>query len=288
MKKFRFLIFLLTLWLIILFNLKPLLNLFADNTFSYISVLVIAVIIILVPGTHRIPGWVVVMTPTLIFLFSHILWGDFKPFAKITLILSESISIFVTILLAYWVNVSFRKYEKKAMENITNKQEKIYSEETNGLGYIYREVRRARNHNNPMALLAIAIDEISQEFNHHSNNKATKAEIKKDKNLIQIGNILCNELEDCAVIVQEDDHFLVALPETKPEEIPFISERLRRQSKTQIGVDLSVGTASLPKDGYTFTGLFEKATSEMRTDIASKFLSESKKKRSEQTVFPGK
>ena len=139
-----------------------------------------------------------------------------------------------------------------------------------------------------MAFLAIEIDEKSMSIIQNDEYKTSKLDKNKKKNFIKIGNILCEELEECAIIVQGDDHFLVALPETKTEEIPFITERLRKQSKNQLGVDLSIGSASLPKDGYTFAGLFEKATSDMKTDFATKFFSEVKHSHAKQTIISGK
>jgi GGDEF domain-containing protein len=84
--------------------------------------------------------------------------------------------------------------------------------------------------------------------------------------LANVSKTLCDKLEDCDIVVQHKDHFLIVLPETRPEDIPGLTRRLRKQIEEQVGVELKIGTASLPNDGYTLDGLIQKATLDMETD----------------------
>ncbi len=284
MKKFRFLIFLLIIWLIVFFNVKYFFNLFENNTAAYIIVLVISVFIILIPVTIKIPGWLVVFVPTVIFMLLNIGKGGFESITAISLTLSESISIMATLLLAYWVNLSLHKISESNLENCKSAKENISTQEVNGLGYIYREVRRSRNHNNPLAILAIEIDDRNQNPISYKIRNLTKIAKKKEKNLAEIGNILINELEDIAIIVQGDDHFLIALPETRPEDVPFITDRIQKHVLKQLNLRLLFGSATLPRDGYTFEGLIEKATMEMNGNLASHYFGDLKRKASEHSI----
>ncbi len=284
MKKFRFLIFLLTIWLILLFNIKYFFNLFDSNMGAYIAVLVVSVFIILVPVTIKIPGWIVVLVPTSIFLLFNIGNGGFDSITAISHTLIESISITVTLLLAYWVNLSLHEISELNSENCNCAKENISTQEINGLGYIYREVRRSRNHNNPLAILAIEIDDKNQNSISNKFRHTTKFAKYKEKILSGVGNILINELEDIAIIVQGDDHFLVALPETRPEDIPFITDRIQKQVHQQLNERLVFGSATLPRDGYTFEGLIEKATMEMNGKFSSQYFGDLKRKASEHPI----
>ena len=78
--------------------------------------------------------------------------------------------------------------------------------------------------------------------------------------------MLRDELEDCAIIVQDTDHYLAVLPDTKTDEIPIVVERLRQKACGQVGVELKIGVATLPQDSYTFEGLVERAMREMVKD----------------------
>ena len=73
-------------------------------------------------------------------------------------------------------------------------------------------------------------------------------------------------LEDCDVIVQCNNHFLVLLPETTSDNVPRLIERLRRKVQTDVGVDINVGMATLPEDGLTYEGLIDKANLEMMAE----------------------
>ena len=164
----------------------------------------------------------------------------------------------------------------------------IPTQETNGLAYIYRELRRSRNHNNPLAILAIEIDEREQDFISNTNRSVTKIYKNKERNLIGIGHVLINQLEEIAIIVQGNDHFLVALPETKPEDVPFITDRIKKHVTQQLGLRLLIGSATFPKDGYTFEGLIDKATSEMTGSLTSPLFGEAKRKASKHPIVASK
>jgi hypothetical protein len=101
------------------------------------------------------------------------------------------------------------------------------------------------------------LDRMAQEAQHRLVMQYT---------LSNIAHTLCEKMEDSDIIVQRNDHFIIVLPETGPEHIHGLIHRLRQQISDQVGVELKIGTASLPKDGFTLEGLVEKATSEMQAD----------------------
>ncbi len=68
------------------------------------------------------------------------------------------------------------------------------------------------------------------------------------------------------MIVRRNDHFLSHPSGNQPEHLPGLIDRLRQQVSAKVGVELKIGTASLPIDGFTFDGLVEKATTEMEGD----------------------
>jgi hypothetical protein len=82
-----------------------------------------------------------------------------------------------------------------------------------------------------------------------------------------VSKLLCDKLEDCDTIVQSNNNFLVVLPETLPEDLPGLIERLRQQVYEQVGVNLKIGTASLPQDSFTLEGLVDKAIHDMEADL---------------------
>ena len=65
-------------------------------------------------------------------------------------------------------------------------------------------------------------------------------------------------------------------PEATPGDIPCLITRLREQVYETVGVDLTIGVASLPEDGYTLEGLMEKATQNMNSDQKANLVGEFK------------
>jgi hypothetical protein len=156
-------------------------------------------------------------------------------------------------------------------ENVVNNitlgqpEEKIKSS-LMGEGSIYREVRRARNHQRPLALISIGVDEKSLKPTVEKMVQEIQRSMMRQYKLRELSKVLCNELEDCAVIVQDTDHYLAVLPDTSPEELPFVITRLRQKACDQVGIDLKIGSASLFNDSYTFDGLVERAIRDMKSD----------------------
>ena len=145
---------------------------------------------------------------------------------------------------------------KMQLQSITiSHREKVTETTTEGQGILYREVRRARNHQRPLAVMAIAVDENSIKGAVDQIVKEAQQSIIKQFTLANVSKTLCEKLEDCDIVVQTNDHFLVVLPETKPDDLPGLIDRLRKQVAEQVGVELKIGTASLPQDGFTFEGL---------------------------------
>jgi hypothetical protein len=118
----------------------------------------------------------------------------------------------------------------------------------------------------------VAIEEKSLRLNLDRIVQEAQLGMIKHYALSRVAKLLCDRLEDCDIIVQNNEHFLILLPETKPEDLPGLIERLRRQVSEQVGVEVNIGTASLPYDSYTLEGLIDQATKGIKMDLAGDFL----------------
>lgn len=275
MKRLRVKLILLACWLVLFFSIERLFTPIDVSNTAYFLVWVLIIIILIAPRHLKIPFWTLLPLPVASYLFIKIIQGGFSSSTASIFSLIEIFSIIVTILLAYWITLSISEFET-AVTNITiGNREKIPDPAIVGRGFIYREVRRARNHQRPLALLALSIDENSIEATYDRMIQELQLAIIKQYKLSSVSKTLCNELEDCAIIVESNNHFLVALPETNPDEVPVIVDRLRRQVAEQACVNLFIGTAMMPKDGYTFEGLVDKAMEEMNTDTSKQSLKDS-------------
>ena len=271
MKTIRFRIIILASWLVLICIIGTQLNSITFGIQMVGIVFAILLAAVVLPQISKIPVWFILILLTSLFLTSQFLFNDLSGLPTILLMIVNVFSIFITIMLSRWLNLALNNIEQSGTETLSAENNNMSDSVNYGLGLIYREVRRARNHQRPLALLSIAIDKNSFD----SSGEDTQKNIlhpKKTKDVYQdLSKMLIEQLEDCTIIVQNTDHFLAALPETTPQDLAFVVKRLHQKAGEQIGVEITIGSATLPEDEYTFEGLFERATQMMITEREQKF-----------------
>lgn len=259
MKRMRLPVAVLVVWLFFFHNIERL-NPFIDITaVAYTFVPAMVIVTLLTPHLRRIPTWVHVLVPIPVFLAIKVLmknevWGAYLP-----LTVTEVCVIVLTTILARRVSLGISEFES-AVANITFGQIGNLPEPfSSGQGEIYRQVRRARDHQRPLALLALKVEEESIQVALDRMVQEAQQVMMKQYVMSSVSKTLCDELEDYNIIAKRNEHFLVLLPEVTPDQLPDLTKRLCKTVSEQVGVTLQVGTASLPENALTFEGLVEKA-----------------------------
>lgn len=261
MKRIRVRVVILACWLIFIFFINRLLEPISISNATVSFVIVMVGTTLAMPRKPAALVWVITIVP-IIALFLIELWsGHLSSDLGIYLTILEVFIVVIATVLASWVSGALSEFESSVAQISLGKTQ----DETSrlGLGSIYREVRRARNHQRPLALISIGVEEKSYDLAVNKMVQEIQLSMVKQYKLQGLSKMLCEQLEDCAVIVRDSDRFLAVLPETMPEELPFVLERLRQKAFEQVNLELKVGVASLPHDGYTFEGLVDKATEAM-------------------------
>lgn len=271
MKHLRIKVIVLFCWFMLLYYEGRYVFFLEKSIITDLFTVLLVVVILLNPRLTRIPLWLQLLVPALIFLVVKVMTLELKNELEIGLTAFEIFAVMITTLLLSWMNSSITDYEDLLAKVIIGKHERIPELRNEGLGFIYREVRRARNHQRPLTLLAVSVNEKNNKYLKERMVQEIQLALQKQFKLSGLSKILCDELEDCAVIVQHDDHFIVALPETSFEDVPVIIDRLEKKAPEFIG---QIGTASLPMDSFTFEGLIEKAISEMNARQNSQALTD--------------
>lgn len=265
MKRIRLRVTILASWLVFIIIIDRLMDPIAISKASIALVFVMATVTILMPRKPAVLVWVITIVPIialfLIKLWAGTLLGDFG----IYLAIIETFIIAFTIILANRVSAGLSEFESSIAQITLGQSEKAQDTSRSGLGTIYREVRRARNHQRPLALISIGVEEESFNLAVEKMVEEIQLSMVKQYKLQRLSKMLCDQLEDCAIVVKDTDRFLAILPETNPEELPIVLERLRQKAQSQVNIELKIGAATLPNDGYTFEGLLEKATQAMET-----------------------
>ena len=267
MKRMRFLIAVLIIWLFVFYNIERLSEPINITRVAYILVPFMAVLTILVSRLRRVLLGVLLVGPIPIVLglrawLRYGIWGTAIP-----LTVTEICVITLTTILARWVSNGLSEFES-AIANITIGQVgKLPEPFSTGQGQMYREVRRARHYQRPLTLMAVGVEEESVRVALDRMVQEVQRAMMKQYVLSGVSKTLCNELADYNIIAQRNDHFLALLPEVKPEKLTDLIERLRRAVSERVGVTLQIGTASFPEDAMTFESLVEKAVGEMDAEL---------------------
>jgi low affinity Fe/Cu permease len=251
------------MWLISLYLLVHFIGLIDLSPVVYIYTLALVVIMLGIPRLSKVNLVWQLVVPVGVYLAIKLLVGVPLLGSNFLATVIESAAILSTTLMLIWVREPVIEFESAVVNLTFNKTDKVVETASEGQSILYREVRRARNHQRPLSIMAIAVDEASIQGSVDRMVKEAQQSIIRQYTLANVSRTLCDKLEDCDIVVQTNSHFVVVLPETKPEDLPGLIERLQKQITENVGVAIKVGTASLPQDSFTLDGLLEKATLEL-------------------------
>jgi hypothetical protein len=266
MKLMRLKITILTSWLVLIFIINRLIE---PMAISNAAIAFLFVIVFTMPLIPRMPAWlkwVITILPIASLLVTKIDTGMLSGVLGFYMALIDIAVVTFTVILTNWINASLHEFESSVAQVTLGENQKKVEKETTGMGILYREVRCARNHQRPLALISIGIEEQSIDVAVKKMVEEIQLTLVKEYKLQQLSKILSEQLEDCAIVVKEADRFLAVLPETDPDELPIVLDRLRQNAISRVHIELKIGAATLPNDSYTFEGLLDKATQSMASD----------------------
>jgi GGDEF domain-containing protein len=269
MKRMRFLVAMLIIWLFLFYNIERLSKPVDIAGVAYTFVPIVAALMISVPRLRRVPLWALLGVPIPIFLVLKA-WAGFPVWGMaMPLTTTELCVIAVTIILARWVSNGVGEFESAIAHITIGEVDRLVEPFSTGQAEMYREIRRARHHQRPLALMAVGVGEKSIQVALDRMVQEVQRAMMKRYVLSDVARTLCHRLEDYNVVAQTNDHFLILLPEVTSDQLIDLVGRLRQVVSEQVGVALQIGTASFPDDAVTFESLVEKAVEEMNGKMKS-------------------
>ena len=266
MKRLRIRVIFLASWLVFFYITSGLLDPVAISPITMGIVSAMVIVTLAVSNMPRGSLLAIMLIPITALMVTKYWVNALSGDLAILLAIVEIFAVALTLILARWVSSSLNEFEKSVTDITLGPHEKRLTAAPLEHGLIYREVRRARNHHRPLALISISIDQKSIDPDSERLAQEIQQSMMEQYKLKMLSKMLCAELEDCAVVAQDDDHYLAVLPETLPEDVQVVASRLRQKASDQIGVGLKIGVANLPRDGFTYEGLVERATQGMEND----------------------
>lgn len=256
------------IWLFFFFNLERLNPGINVASFVYIYTTVWAAIIILLPKVQRRNRYwifVVVLLPYL-GLKPILGYGVFGAYLPITVLEIGAISL--TIFLAGQVSRGLENAEETVANlTIAHLRKDTTSFET-GQGRLYQEIRRARYFERPATILAVSATEESLEFSKYQFVREAQQIITSQFVSARIAQLLVDQLKDCDIITQRNDHFVMLLPEVRHEDVTKIVEKLESAAEAELNLKLKIGVSSFPDEAITLESLLERAEQNMQSSDA--------------------
>ena len=137
-----------------------------------------------------------------------------------------------------------------------------------GWDEMYRETRRARQFERPLALISLSPTSGTRGVSvNRFVQQAQRETIGKYVDAL-VADLLAKETNDCDVVTYCDNHFVLLLTETDRQRAKQLVQNLRARAEENLGLSLHIGLSTFPDEEVTFAGLLERAESNMRTAVA--------------------
>jgi GGDEF domain-containing protein len=275
MRTMHYRVLSLVAWLLFFYNLERVGKFLNHQRFelftaySYVFIALVALISLALPTIHRLSLPLLVSVGVVVFLvlnvwFGYPLWGRYLP-----LTVTEVCAFLVTGLLTRQVMLGIREFESSIV-NFTirhvGRHPKTFAIEQ---GEMYQEVRRAREFNRPLTLIAIEPETGSFRAAKEKMVEEVQQATMKQYVLAALAKTLEGRLSPYSIIAQDGDKFLVLIPEARGEDLPRLATELGETVQESLGLELRIGGASLP-EVETFDELVEAARRELKIKARQK------------------
>ena len=262
-RRMRFLVATLVVWLFLFYNIERLSASTDITGAAYFLVPVAGAFTLLAPRVIHVPlaASLTITTAALLGLKAA-WWREWGSSLPCTLI--EVGTVWLTVILAQRVSDGIGEFEDAVQHISVGAVGHPVDTATDGREEMYRELKRARHHRRPLGLMSIGLNDDSIQVALDKIVREVQQAMMKQYILSGIAGTLGDIFEDYDVVARDNDHFLALLPETNGEQLALIAEQVRRTVAERLGVTLQIGLASFPHDATTFDGLVEKAIRTMK------------------------
>lgn len=263
MRKLRIWFALFFCWLFVLYNIERLHSPINLASFVYVLAALLAVPVVIFPRLQRLSVvWLVAAVVPLVLVFKLQL-GYAISGAALPLTVTEIGATALTVVLAQQLGRSLDELRLAAITTLLTHLHDNTRPFEQGQADIYREIRRARVHGRPLALLAISTTSESLALNLDRLTAAMQHDCIRNYAQAKIAELLTAEMNRCEIITHQGRHFVTVVPEAGREQARALAERLKTVARERLGLELSIGVSLFPDEEITFVKLVERAEAQM-------------------------
>ncbi len=273
MTRLYYLVIPLVLWFFLINNIER----FAQQPlnfapFFYSVIALYTILIVLLPQLHRLSLKFLLVGALLPYVALEYFFINGNSAQFLPIAITEISAVALTVVLSTLTGRRLEELQETLTSLMVGQVSRAVESFGTGQGLLYREIRRARRHQRPLALLAItAADDFLKVSLDQCICKAplnrfvedVKHEIVKKYVLVHVSNLLIEELGDSAIITQRDEHFVTLLPEMSREDVVKIVKNLETVAEEKLGLRLKIGVSTFPDEEVTFETLLQRAETDM-------------------------
>lgn len=263
MKRLRFWLIAIFSWFFFLYNIERISAPINLASFVYVYTAVISLVMLaLFPYFHLKFRWAFPAALVPYFLVKAQLGLPFVG-THLPITVTEVCAIGLTLLFTEQIVGLLDELRRTVSELSIQNLNKGISGFESGQEMIYREIRRARLHHRPAAILSISASPASIQVSLSRFIQEAQQELIQHYIRARMANLLVNKLKDQDVVTVRDGHFIVLLSEIEGSKVNVVTTRLKTAAKKQLGLDLEIGISTFPDEAITMESLIENAEARM-------------------------
>ncbi|MDH3718746.1 MAG: hypothetical protein OES79_11560 [Planctomycetota bacterium] len=263
MTRYRFFLASLLVWLAVLFNLERVHEPINIASFVYVFAGLLAAAVVVLPPMRKATLGGLATLSVLLLVMLKILLGYEVAGAGLSLTVTEASAILITVALAHQIARHARRFEISAAELAAIRWQAHPKSFDDAQAEMYQELRRARNFDRRVSIVALEPTSDSVTLSIDSMVKEVRREMVQRYVQARLTDCLQKEVQDFDLVTSINGRFLLVLPERSSEQADEVTRRLAERVQNELGLRLRIGTAAFPDDEVTLTGLVERAEAAM-------------------------
>jgi lipopolysaccharide/colanic/teichoic acid biosynthesis glycosyltransferase/GGDEF domain-containing protein len=265
MARLRFMITLLTLWLIFIFNIERSDALGIDlPTAVYVASAFAIVSVLIVPETIA-TRWYVLLFPLLIgyaiYRYDALANEDLPALIEL---LVDWVVISIAFVIGRWLSSIVTGIERTYDALVENDDNLRIASGVDGETIINQELFRARRYDRPVSVLYIKTPSLKQLERLYENYLPYQVSLQHRYLRSRIAQLTETLLYATDPIAWYGDDIVVCLPETDKKQAYELAGRIAKVLHFSLSLDVPIGVALFPVEGLIFADLVEKAFDDLQ------------------------
>jgi GGDEF domain-containing protein len=266
MNRIRNTIGILLIWFFLFFNIERINEPINIASFVYVYVLICSLVMLFFrPLLKAHFFWLFLISLSPYFVLKVWYYQNLLG-RSLPLTITEMAAIGLTLFLSRQLAYELTEMSETVTNIIINPLTKGINPFETSQNQINKEIRRARQHQQEVSLLAVRISEQSLQLNRNRFIRELETEIIQKYINARVGKLFIDKLHITDIVSQRGDLFVILLPQTGKEDTSNIVRRLQSNAQDSLGVTIKIGAATFPEEAITFEALLESAEQKMDQD----------------------